>query len=47
MDQSDITVGDSSGLGYSDGFIIMALTAPEALYLVLAGFRPKAPALVS
>jgi len=47
MLQDDITVGDFSGPSDRDRFVVMTLTAAEALQFILAGFCPEMPSLVS
>ena len=41
MDQNDIAMGHFCGPSNRDGFVIMTLTALEALHLVFTGFRPE------
>jgi hypothetical protein len=47
MIQDNFTMGNFSGPRDPDRFVIMALTATEALQLVLAGLGSEAPPLVS
>jgi hypothetical protein len=45
--QHNFTMGDFSGPRDPDRFVIMALTATEALHFVFAGLGSEAPPLVS
>jgi hypothetical protein len=47
MIQGNLTMGNFSGSGDPDRFIIVTLTAFKTLYLVLAGLDPEAPPLIS